>query len=118
MVFALALFLNWIWEVVHSRLYLNYQGGAISSFILFRAAVFDALMVLGLIFVSWKIRKGKLLFVFFGGLALAIGIEIWALYTGRWEYEQFMPLVPILGIGLTPMVQLAITGLLVKKICR
>jgi hypothetical protein len=110
LVFVLALVLNWIWEVAHSFLYLDYQGGPITSFILFRSAVADAVMVLVLVWISQKIKRPS--FVIIGGLILAVIIEIWALKTGRWTYSPLMPIIPFLGTGLTPTIQLAVIGYL------
>lgn len=51
----------------------------------------------------WEIAL--LLFLF------AACLEWFALATGRWEYGALMPRIPILGIGLTPTLQLAATGI-------
>ena len=115
LVYALAFIANWIWEILHSALYLNYKGGLITSFILFRAALVDAFIVLALVFISQKFGKYKTLFILAGGFIIAIGIEIWGLKTGRWEYNSLMPIIPIIKIGLTPAIQLAITACIVEK---
>ena len=114
--YALAFIANWIWETLHSILYINYKGGLITNFILFRAALVDAFIVLVLVFISQKFGKYKTLFVLAGGFIIAIGIEIWALQTGRWEYNSLMPIVPIIRTGFTPTIQLAITAYIVEKI--
>lgn len=115
-VFVPAFILNLAWEVAHSRLYANYQGGAITLFVLARAAAADAVMILILIFVAQKFAKHSTLVVVLGGLTLAVFIEKWALGTGRWAYDAAMPIIPILNTGLTPTIQLAVTGYAAQKI--
>ena len=116
LIYALAFIANWIWEILHSILYLNYKGGIITNFILFRAAFTDAAIILVLVFIGQKLGKYKTLFILGGGLIVAIVIEIWALQTGRWEYDSLMPIIPIIKTGLTPTIQLAITAYIVDKI--
>jgi len=50
-----------------------------------------------------------------GGLVAAIAMEIWALNTGRWVYSSLMPIIPIIKTGLSPTIQLALTGLIAYK---
>ncbi len=56
------------------------------------------------------------------GAALAIGIERHALSTGRWAYTPLMPIIPMLGVGVTPVLQmtllLPLTYYLVGKLSR
>ncbi len=43
------------------------------------------------------------------GLVIAISIELMAVYIlRRWEYTTQMPLVPGLGVGLTPIAQMLV----------
>lgn len=44
--------------------------------------------------------------VLIGGI-LAVIIEKWGLSTGRWQYDE-MPIIPILNIGLTPVLQMLV----------
>jgi len=115
-VFILAFILNWIWEIAQSALYLNHQGMPITSFILFRAAAADAVIILILVFIAQKLKINRSLFVALAGLVLAIVIEMWALQTGQWAYSALMPTVPIIRVGLTPTIQLAAIGYFVQKL--
>lgn len=46
------------------------------------------------------------------GILLAIGFELWAVYTvQRWSYGA-MPLIPIVHVGLAPILQMALIPLL------
>ena len=115
-VFVLAFALNWVWEIAHSVLYLDYQGGPITHYILFRAAVVDAAMVTVLIFIAQKFPTHKSTFVVLGGIVLAVAIELWARDAGRWTYGASMPVIPVIDIGVSPVVQLAATGYFAQKL--
>lgn len=115
-VFLVAFVLNLAWEFAHSVLYMSYQGGGITNFILFRAAVWDAGIIQVLVFSAYASKTNKTAFVVIGGLVVSIAIELWALQIGRWTYDISMPMVPFLNIGLTPTIQLALTGWLAQKL--
>lgn len=115
LVFLAAFALNLLWENLHVPLYAHYQGGAITEYILFRAALFDAVVItLFAVFalVALPVRWRQW-FVFVAGTLFAVLFEIWALRMGRWEYIALMPLVPFLNVGLSPALQLGATGWLV-----
>ena len=113
-IFIISFILNLIWENLHVLLYDNYSGGQITQFILFRASIGDAIMIsiiaLPFIFLGFFKRNKWLIIPI--GLVIAISIEIYALSVGRWAYNEFMPLIPLLKIGLTPTIQLALLGYL------
>ncbi len=117
-VFVVSFILNFIWENIHSLLYSHYMGGKITEFILLRATLGDAVMItifyLPFLFLPWF--KDKYWMITIIGLIVAISIEWAALSTGRWAYNEYMPIIPILGIGLTPTLQLGILGYLSLKI--
>ena len=117
-VFVSAFIVNAIWENLHVFLYDNYMGEKITEFILLRAAMSDAAMIvlLALPFIflpAWKNRSSMILLA---GFLLSVSIEWWALNTGRWAYNAYMPIIPILSIGLTPAIQLGLLGYLSFKI--
>ena len=118
LVFIISFFLNLVWENLHSLLYENYQGGAITQFILLRATLSDAIYitVVAFIFILFKSKKIGMFVVVFALLLVSIFIEKWALETSRWAYSELMPLLPFLNTGLTPTIQLALTGYLSLKI--
>jgi hypothetical protein len=111
-IFFFAFLFNFLWENLHAPLYLHYRGGVITELILARAALVDAFLILVLVIISraQKISQRRTLFIFLAGLFIAIILEKWALVTGRWAYGPSMPLMPILNIGLTPAIQLGLTG--------
>lgn len=117
-IFFISFILNLVWENLHSLLYSNYMGGRITEFILLRATLADAVMItlITLPFVVFKkLRKFDFLIIIFG-IFIAIIIEQFALASYRWQYNQFMPIIPILLTGLTPTIQLGILGFLSYKI--
>lgn len=113
-----AFLLNFLWENLHAPLYLHYRGGAISEWILLRAALVDAAIILALVFLlhSRSSFSRRPWFIFFFGLLVAVVLEKWALATGRWAYGPSMPIVPWLNVGLTPAIQLGLTGWLSHEI--
>src|SRR3990167_5963264 len=114
LIFILSFFLNLIWENLHSFLYIGYMGGTITEFILLRASVADAIIItiLSLPFIFVPRLKGKSWLIIFVGILIAIFVELYALNTGRWAYNEYMPIIPTLGAGLTPTIQLGLLGYL------
>ncbi len=109
--FVGAFLLNALWENLHSIFYTKYRGGSITEFILLRAALVDAFYILFLALAARWFQKPWMMVI--GGFLLAVGIEVWALGTSRWAYASSMPLLPILDVGLLPVLQLAATGYLI-----
>lgn len=114
LIFSLAFVFNWIWENFHHVLYVHYKGGEITGPILTRAALVDAFYITLVWFLVIHLfsRRDNQYIVAAGTLFLiSVGIEVWALDLERWAYGSEMPIIPGLGTGLTPTVQLVITGL-------
>lgn len=113
-IFLFAFVLNLIWENLHSFLYSNYMGGRITEFILIRASLFDA-VIITIIFIPFlylPILKNKNWLIIVVGIVIAVLNEWYGLSTGRWEYNQLMPIIPIIKTGLTPTLQLGVLGYL------
>ena len=111
-IFVIAFVLNAIWENLHSFLYAAYRGGKITEFILLRATLADAVIItiiaLPFLFIpSFKKRSWLIIII---GLVISVAIERYALSTGRWAYNAFMPIIPLLSVGLTPTIQLGLLG--------
>ncbi len=115
-IFLISFILNLIWENLHAPLYDNYMGGKITELVLLRATLADAAIIvfifilLALFFrnflwfqnLNWK----SILFLLIIGAFIAIGIEKWALITDRWDYMYSMPIIPVIKVGLTPVLQM------------
>lgn len=111
--------LNVFWEFSHYLLYVDLSG--ISKYPhLLSASFTDMLIILG-IFLLLSLKNGTFswvknprtfdyLFVVFFGLAFAVFIEILNLRLGRWMYTSLMP--TFFGIGISPLLQLALTSIL------
>ena len=121
----IVLILNLIWEFSHYRLYND-----LSSFIgaphLIIAAITDVLWIFLIYIIISMInrnfnwinkphKKDYILFILFA-LIVATLIEIINIKLGRWSYKESMP--TILRIGISPLIQLAITGLISLKISK
>ena len=114
-----AFLLNAIWELLHFRLYYDLSGIPKYPHLLL-ATITDAAIITGIFFMaslknknfSWikKPKKLDYLLIIILGIAVAIFIEARALYIGRWAYKAAMP--TIFTIGISPLLQLAITGIL------
>lgn len=120
LLFFVSLTLNILWENLHSFLYENYKNGEITEFILVRASLFDALLItiIALPFMYYTSLKNKIWLILILGTALAILNEWYGLSTGRWKYNELMPIVPIIKTGLTPTIQLGLLGYASMKIQR
>ena len=134
LIFVIAFILNIIWENLHFSLYsstsLNYDnffGIVIHSVfgLSLYTSIVDAFWVTVVFMFSicmfthhLRFKKIHLAFFSLSLILIAILIELRGLRNGLWSYNSLMP--TIFGIGLSPMLQLAITGLvtlfIVKKI--
>lgn len=113
-IFIVSFVLNFVWEHMHSVLYVHYKGGPITDFILFRATLGDALFITAMSIPFFRIsvlRQNLWLYIPLA-IACAAFLELFALSTGRWEYTDLMPLVPFIKTGLSPTLQLGILGYL------
>ena len=118
------LILNIIWEFSHSFLYImpkSIDMSEISQYPHLIAASFGDMLIILCIFtiVSLKNRnftwikspsKFDYLLIVFLCLAIAVFIEVINLNLGRWAYTAAMP--TIFGIGISPLIQLASTGVI------
>ena len=119
LVFIFSFILNFVWENLHFPLYAGNSFGFNSHLaLMLYASLVDAFFILlvflfiGLINkkINWKLNKKNLVLFSAFLISISLLIEIRALITGRWVYSSNMP--TILGIGLSPLVQLALTGLI------
>lgn len=117
-IFILAFFLNLIWENLHSYLYIHYQSGLITEWLLVRASLVDAVFItiMGWFFITIAFFRKRVWLAFLIGVAAAVLLEFYALKTGRWDYNEFMPIIPLLNVGLTPTIQLGFIAYLIYKL--
>lgn len=115
-ILAIGFTVNLIWENAKAPFYKGYDGFFQHFGVCLVAAVVDALVLLLLYFLVaafnhnlyWPL-KVKLwqygLLAFIGGV-LAVWFEKWALAGEQWSYTNEMPVVPVLDVGLLPLLQL------------
>ncbi len=110
-IFVVAFVFNVAWENLHAVLYANYKGGSITEKVLLHATFIDALIITGCFFLVMFLPSRFAWYVFATLLlGIAIGIEWWALSTLRWSYRASMILVPLIKTGVSPTLQLTLTG--------
>lgn len=109
---------NYAWEMVHMRLFVGMRDGWLRC--AFAAAADVA--VLAFLYAVMAAAGGSLLWfrekpivraialAAIGGLAAAT-IELRALAAGAWSYDSAMLLVPVLHVGLSPVLQMVMIPL-------
>ncbi|OIO81415.1 hypothetical protein AUJ84_01065 [Candidatus Pacearchaeota archaeon CG1_02_32_132] len=122
-ILVISFFLNLLWEVSHSLLY-DWSKAPLQDSLNFFVPkiliatlgdvfyIFIILLIISLFRrgFNWTLYPKKIdyIFLLISGVIFAILIEARAKYFGLWYYTSSMPL--IFGIGLTPLIQLAITS--------
>lgn len=112
--------LNEIWEMAQMSGFVETAGHSWTSTLglCTRAAVGDVGIIFG-IYAAGALAAGDLGWGLRGrwniyataalwGLAYAALVEHAALAAGRWSYSKHMPVVPVLGVGLWPLLQMAL----------
>ena len=119
MLILIHLILNLIWEFAHSVLY-NDTSGIPKTLHLITASLTDVVWIflifaiISLIYkkMDWmnNLKPSHYILTIVLGVIFSIIIELINLNLGRWSYLETMP--TILGIGLSPLLQLAVTGII------
>lgn len=118
LILAIGFLANLIWENAQAFMYEGYTDFLSHFLVCFIATIVDALVILlmYLLFAAaykdiyWmKCWNGKniSILLLIGG-TLAVGFEKWALVKAEWRYNELMPIVPLLDIGFSPLLQLMI----------
>ena len=122
---VIALILNLFWEFSHYYLYVDLSG--IPRYPHLILASFTDMIIILAIFIAISIfnkefewinkpnNKDYFLIIIFG-LFIAVVIEAVNLNLERWDYTDAMPL--IFGVGLSPLIQLAVTGIIALMILK
>jgi hypothetical protein len=119
--------LNLIWENAQAPLYQGHNDFFRFFWMCSVAAVGDVAIVAGLYLAlalhyrdwtwygvfSWSAA----ILTMAAGASTAVAVEWWALDTGRWRYSD-MPIVPVLNIGLLPLLQMLAIPLIVFWLMR
>ena len=116
---VVSLTLHGAWEYLHVSLYAGYEHITDMPIALY-ATIGDVAYTLGVTFVIFLFRKNiftaptrsDLFLLAVAGFLIALFVEYKALMLGRWVYLDAMPIIPILNVGLTPVLQMTILLLL------
>jgi len=122
--FILAFVFNFIWEISQAFLYMPHYIGINGLIKVHFVASLGDVVIIGIIFLlsylmfGYNLLKDKysvknLFVVIIIGLTMAVLIEKYALVTSRWEYNSVMPIIPLLKVGLTPVLQMILIPLAV-----
>jgi hypothetical protein len=121
--------LNYIWEMAQMPAFTTGRGQPFPSGIAFAfqhcfiPTLGDVLVACGTLVAGWmfhrrvdwirQLTKRDLLFISLTLVVVAILVEVVNVQLlHRWGYSSLMPVVPALGVGLLPLVQLALLTLL------
>jgi hypothetical protein len=118
--FLVAVPLHLVWEVAQMPAYAFPRRGILADVVgCFVPSLGDGLMTLLIFWTGWLVfrelrwivapgRRGYVLMAVVGAV-LAVAVEWNALYrTGAWAYGSSMPVVPGLGVGLVPLLQMVV----------
>lgn len=116
---VVAVLLNYMWELLQSPFYAGMQIDASTFGHCFIASLGDGVIVLFIYFLDWlafrrrerigppaRWRLAAMLSTGFVVGAMIEWIGVYALH--RWSYNDAMPMLPVLRIGLIPVLQMVI----------
>ncbi len=116
----MAFFLNVVWEFSHCQLYKTCWGMKFSTLtkLLLKMSAKDGIWISIFYLITFLIFRNSnpldnwTQVALFAVIALSFAFidEKISVQAGRWEYGPKMPL--FLGVGLTPLLELAVTGVL------
>ena len=116
--FLVAVAINFAWETAQSALFAPMGGWVSGTWRCFVASLGDGVILLAIVAagsllfrrVDWFVRPGPAGYVFMAalGMTAAVAIEIGARAAGRWSYTDQMPLIPIVHVGLVPVLQMLV----------
>lgn len=118
-IFVVAVLFNYPWELAQAHLYMGMESFRTLWWHCFVASLGDGLLVL-LIFTAgwvmlrrqeWFARPGVRGYVVMlaAGLVIGVSVEWVAVHlAGRWAYTARMLLVPGLGVGIVPIMQMLV----------
>lgn len=126
-VFAIAVAINYPWELAQSPLYVGQDELRSLLWHCLRAALGDGVLVLLILLAGifltrrpdWYRQPGRAgyLWMLSAGLGVGITIEWLAVHVaGRWAYAPAMPVVLLLEIGLVPVLQMLLLPPLIFRL--
>lgn len=92
----------------------------------FFASISDAVIVVSILAIgrlffgrfNWpdKLNTARVLFLGISGALIAICIEVLALKSGKWAYSHLMLMLPIINVGVLPILQMMLLPYLSYRI--
>jgi hypothetical protein len=117
-IFLLAVAVNFAWEMAQSVLYTAMGAPLTATWRCLAASLGDGVIVLGIAGSGWLLfgradwyirpRLKEYLLMTVLGFTIAVLIERRALAGSRWVYTDQMPIMPIVNVGLVPVLQLIV----------
>lgn len=109
--------LHLVWESNHIVLYTGYEDIETRLPIPIWATIGDVLYTLFALLIILFIKKTRditrldkkdYIFLTILGFAIALFVEYKAMILKKWSYADLMPIIPILKVGLSPIIQMAL----------
>lgn len=123
-----AFILNFIWELAQGKLYEGFEYDLKHISFCALASIADMLMVLILLFgfgliyknVYWikSMKVSQVLVLAFVGFSGAILAEVLHTMRGDWAYADTMPLLPVVEVGVSPVLQFTVLPWLIFLISK
>jgi hypothetical protein len=128
-VFVVAVLVNYVWEVAQMPLYQREGSWLIQAVHCFVPGLGDGILVLLILgagriaFGAWtwtdRCDRRTIAVTLLTGLGIALTVEWVGLHVlRRWTYAESMPLLPALGVGLVPVLQMLVLPPLAFEIAR
>lgn len=117
LVFVLGFVLNGVWEVLQMSWYSGEHESLLTTFLhCLPAIMFDGLFILTVYALLRRSAERSIpnltppgiFLVGIASAAMAMAFEVFAVSAGWWSYRASMPRMPVLGIGLFPVMQLGL----------
>lgn len=116
--YIFAVLVNYAWELLQLPLYQNLGPVGDNMGHCFAAALGDGVLVVLIALFGWMMLRDRNWYLEPGvrgyfvmlitGAVIAVTVEKIALALGRWAYSSAMPVLPVVNVGLTPLLQMII----------
>ena len=128
-IFVVAVLLNYVWEIAQMPLYQRQGSWLEQAAHCFVPSLGDGILLLSILGAGWIVfgnaawtdRRDMtaIAFMLLTGLGVALAVEWIGLHVlRRWSYAESMPLLPVLGVGLAPVLQMLVLPPLIFSISR
>ena len=117
--FVVAVIFNYLWEIAQAPLYTGMDNMEAPWWHCFVASLGDGVLVLLIFAIGWLVSRKRNWFerpgargytlMLVSGLTIAGSVEWIAVHIlQRWNYAPAMPRLPVLDIGIVPIVQMLV----------